>query len=220
MKIDNFNKIQSLLSFDSEDDFYFLQIIKRRKDNPDLPRSEKLIRNYFIGSGDLEKCKKSIITICEVNNARAYFRLNRRSYKNVAHRMNVKLAQYLCDGQYRACETLFDSICGEYHCDPQKKWLIDIDSISYADVIPYYEIIEKLDNYKPLTETFSSKDGHKFCREHHYHIIKTLNGYHIITAPFNTQLFNQQCLINNLEIPEIHKDNPTLLYFNNTDDVH
>lgn len=33
--IDNFNLIKPFLKFDSEDDFYYLQILRRRKDNPD-----------------------------------------------------------------------------------------------------------------------------------------------------------------------------------------
>ncbi len=105
--IDNFDIISRLLNFKSEDDFYFCQIIKRRKDNPDLPRSEKLIKDYYLKEGDLEKCRDNIINTCELNNARAYFRLNKRNYKHVAYQMNVKLAKYLAEKQYKACEHLF-----------------------------------------------------------------------------------------------------------------
>jgi hypothetical protein len=34
--VDNFEIIKSLLQFDSEDDFYHLQILKRKKENPEL----------------------------------------------------------------------------------------------------------------------------------------------------------------------------------------
>lgn len=32
--VDNFEQIGNLLSFDSNDEFYFLQILQRKKDNP------------------------------------------------------------------------------------------------------------------------------------------------------------------------------------------
>ena len=35
VKIDNFDKLAKLMQFNTNDDFYFVQIIKRWKDNPD-----------------------------------------------------------------------------------------------------------------------------------------------------------------------------------------
>ena len=34
--VNNFDKIRNFLTFNSSDDFYFIQILKRRKDNPTL----------------------------------------------------------------------------------------------------------------------------------------------------------------------------------------
>ena len=60
--IDNFEQITSILNFESEDDFYFLQIIQRKKDNPDgcmgSNNSSRLIKAYSIKSiEELDKKK-------------------------------------------------------------------------------------------------------------------------------------------------------------------
>jgi hypothetical protein len=190
MKVDNFDIISRILDYQSEYDFYYLQIIKRRKDNPDLPRNEKLIRNYYLKEGDLEKYKESIINTCELNNARAYIRLNKRNYKDLTYQMNVKLAKYLQENQYEACENLFNSVCGQYHSSSNKKWLLDLD---YKD--------------KSSINWWKEKLSNNFIIE-----IPTLNGYHIITTPFNIEEFKKSYYYF-ATMPEIHKDNPTLLYF-------
>lgn len=90
--VDNFDKVKTLLEFNSDDDFYFIQIIKRYKDNPD--DKEKYIgkqngtyhggawylKSWRIHSAkQLEDLKSEIISMCEKNNARAYITLNSRS---------------------------------------------------------------------------------------------------------------------------------------------
>jgi len=46
--VNNIDRIRELISFEDEFDFYFLQILKRRKDNPDLKRDMVVIVNYHI----------------------------------------------------------------------------------------------------------------------------------------------------------------------------
>ena len=45
----NSEKIKKYLSFGT-DDFYMIQIIKRRKDNPGMPRGEAIIRTFYVES--------------------------------------------------------------------------------------------------------------------------------------------------------------------------
>lgn len=89
LTIDNFDKISKILEFNSPDDFYFVQIIKRFKDNPNDNRS---IGNYHGGAwyiqgfrvhsvDELLSLKPKIIDLCEKNNARAYITVNNRSEK-------------------------------------------------------------------------------------------------------------------------------------------
>ena len=47
--IDNSLLIKTILSF-NKDDFYFVQVMKRRKDNPDMEKDMIVIDNFYIGS--------------------------------------------------------------------------------------------------------------------------------------------------------------------------
>lgn len=90
VKIDNFDKVSKLMEYNSDDDFYFVQIIKRYKDNP---YGDKSMGNYRGGAwylkswriksvDELTKLKPVIIQWCEDNNARAYITVNNRSMKD------------------------------------------------------------------------------------------------------------------------------------------
>jgi hypothetical protein len=193
MIVDNFNQINSLLAFNSSKEFYFLQIIKRRKDNPGLSRDQKLIRNYYLYENDLLKLRDSIIESCVSNNARAYIRLNRRNDEIVALHMNKVLADYLYQGEYKACQHLYDTCCGISHSEKHKKWIIDLDDRIDSQIKWWKEKLE--DNF--------------------IDILPTLNGYHIITHAFNTKEFKER-YYGNAIMPDLHKDNPTLLYYENT----
>ena len=85
--VDNFDLVKNMLSFKSDDDFYFVQITKRVKDNPNDDRTQGnyharswYLKGYRIRSVDeLLKLKPEIIKICNDNNARAYITINSRS---------------------------------------------------------------------------------------------------------------------------------------------
>ena len=51
--------MQSILKPESTDDFWFGQIIARRKDVKDLPRANKWIKSYYIKDFDHLKSKES-----------------------------------------------------------------------------------------------------------------------------------------------------------------
>ena len=50
--VNNFISIKSLLTFKEEGDFYFIQILKRKKDNPEMKSDTRVIDNFFVYSGD------------------------------------------------------------------------------------------------------------------------------------------------------------------------
>ena len=85
--VDNFDKVVKLLTFNTPDDFYFVQIIKRFKDNPNDDKSQGnyhaggwYLKSWRIRSVDeLISLKPEIIKWCEDNNARAYITINSRS---------------------------------------------------------------------------------------------------------------------------------------------
>lgn len=98
--VDNFDMIDGYMEFNSPDDVYFVQIIKRWKDNKDKPDADawkaqgKLKGSYHSGAeylnyylihsaAELASLKGEIIKACSYNNARAYISINSRSQSQV-----------------------------------------------------------------------------------------------------------------------------------------
>jgi len=95
--VDNFDMIaNNYLEFNSPDDVYFVQVIKRWKDNKDKPDADQwkaegkkkgsyhsgaeYLQYYLIHSAaELDAIKPEIIKACSYNNARAYISINSRS---------------------------------------------------------------------------------------------------------------------------------------------
>ena len=191
----NFQQIQEFLRFNEPGNFYFIQIYQRRKDNPDMEVDMKVIRDYYLYSqNDLARLAECIIKDCETYNARAYIRLNVRHTDKVALMMMKRLTDLLISGDTKAARNIYQSVCGEFHSDPEKKWLIDLDCMNYNDEQFVKAIIRDLWEENDM--------GGKIYAE-----IPTPNGKHLITAPFNLQKFKSECAY-----VDVHKDNPTILY--------
>lgn len=225
--INNFDKIKTMLSFDSDEDYYFIQLIRRKKENPNITQNDKPIKNYYVFSMEqYDSIQEEIIEMCDKENARAYIRINKRnkhkvavhllSYlvdyakedKNYVTRKGVliydeilNLTQLLKDNQYDTIFTQYNSIIsiqsGQLHSDKDKKWIIDYDidpdmksyevTIDFTEVVIEAEALQKEARKIPMSK-----------------VIRTKNGYHLITRPFNLQNFSRQY--------DIHKDGLTLLY--------
>ena len=190
--IDNFDKVIPLLTFDTPDDFYFLQILQRKKENELLGSNSRVIKNYYIKSIDhLLKRKQEIIDLCTIFNARAMFRLNRRSFFKVSLKSIQNIANTIANSEHEHALKQYDRACGQGHNETKAKWILDIDDIGRAsnDIILF-------------AERQCEPEGDKFIT-----IIPSKNGYHIITYPFNLEKFK-------LQYPEIevHKDNPVNLF--------
>lgn len=89
--IDNFDDVKKmLLNPDSSDDVWFVQIIKRHKDNMNqyfAHNACEYIAHYLIHNAEeLEAKRNEIISVCRATNSRAYMHPNKRSL--------VKLTDY------------------------------------------------------------------------------------------------------------------------------
>jgi hypothetical protein len=125
--INNFELIKKLLDFSDSDKFYFIQIFKRRKDNPELDKNNKVIDSFYVYSeSQFNSLSSKIIDICDRNNARAYIRLNRRSDKKIALNLLAKLATRIANNEYKVRD-LYDHVVGETHSEENKTWIVDID---------------------------------------------------------------------------------------------
>lgn len=88
MVIDNFDQILDILEFNNSDEFYFLQIIQRKKDGCVTDTGNngyRTVKTYYIFSREqLERKRAKITELCQSNHARAYITLNRRNAEEVA----------------------------------------------------------------------------------------------------------------------------------------
>lgn len=199
--VDNFELIKPLLKFDSEDDFYFAQIIQRKKDNPGTSgtnNNARLIKAYYIKSIDqLEKQSGEMILLANHYNARVGINLNRRSFERTAFHTLKKITDQIMNKDYKSVRRAFNSVCGEYS-NGDKSWILDVDT---KDTSFFNPLIEELKTLQPIGD------------EKYIATIPTKNGYHIITRPFDLSKFS--FLFggwHTIPRPDIHKNNPTILY--------
>ena len=201
MSVNNFDNIREMLEFPDKDSFYFLQILKRRKDNPDLGKDMKHIADYYIYSLDqFDELKPRIIAQCDVENARAYFRINRRDAKKVAMQVLKRTVDYIMSEDYRAVKNAFASCAGEFHSDPDKKWIVDVD---WKDIPEGSDQDEYLNTLISKVQELVAETG----RDDTVRTIPTKNGIHVICRPFNLQKFRDA-----YEAIDVHKDNMVILY--------
>lgn len=194
--IDNFEIIKPLLTFTTLNDFYFLQVIQRKKDHKQgnilgSHNSSRLIKAYYIFNiAQLDKYKAEIIALCTLFNARAGINLNIRNAKDASFEMLALLAENMKNSHFNQLHTLWNSICGIFAPNRDKRWIIDIDNINTD--------FPQINGFITELRPFGDK---------HIATIPSKTGYHVIVTPFDTTLFH-------MAYPkiEIHKNNPTNLY--------
>lgn len=209
-KVDNFEKIRELLEFRSKDDFYFLQILQRKKDHKTsgmkvngANNNSRLVKAYYIHSLEyFDFIKPEVIELCELFNARAGINLNRRSYEKMALQHLRKVTDQIINEEYtKACKA-YPSVVGAYNNDTDKKWIIDIDNNLWTEE-DVRDLVEKeLNNITPV--------GDKFIIA-----LPSKNGWHAIVKLFNVSEARAGLKAYGLYDGQddcIAKNNPTNLY--------
>ena len=198
--INNFSAIRDLLTFGDEDKFYFIQIFKRRKDNPDMKKDMVIIDNYFVYELEhFNGLEERIIKQCTDNNARAYIRLNRRSSRQVALKTLGRIAQMIEDSNYKFAHRAYLSCAGEYHKEEDKTWIIDIDRNGESDDAYDALINSIIFEAQQLIQETGKDDSMS--------ILPTKNGLHLVCRPFNLSRFKKS-----FPDVDVHKDNPVVLF--------
>lgn len=201
--INNIDIISNLLNFESPDDFYHLQILKRKKENPELGSNSYVVKTYYISSIEYLNNKfDEIVHLCDYHNARACINLNRRSFERLSYHMLKKVTDQILNKDFKSVRKSYESVCGKYSNESDNKWILDVDHNDFEltdDVRNtfYNEIISNVQ--KLVYET---------GRDDTLHTIPTKNGFHIISRPFNVLKF-QKIYGDSIKI---QKDNPTILY--------
>ena len=189
--VNNLELIKSLLDFKSDDDFYFVQIILRKKDNPETRgsnNSARIIKAYYIKSIEqLDKQFEEMVLLATNYNARVGINLNKRSFERMAFHTLKKVTDQILNKDFKSVRKAYNSVCGAFGTG-DKLWIVDIDDPQFDAT----EVIEFMDNQQPIGQKVVAK-------------IPTKNGYHLIVKPFNATQFTKFGL-------DLHKNNPTILY--------
>lgn len=183
--IDNFGIIKPILNFVDDGDFYRIQIIKRKKDNSESS-SAKVIKTHYIESIEhIDYLYDDIKKMCTLFNSRAYIDVRKRNHNDVPFVMMILLAKRIQSKQMNQAH-LFEKAVGATK-SREKRWVLDIDSKNPLD-----DIILVVNEITPV--------GNKIIAT-----IPTKSGYHLITRPFNVNMF---------KVPDvkIKKNNPTILF--------
>ena len=198
--VDNFKLIRNYLKFYDKNTFYFCQLIKRKKDNPNMDRNNEVIHSYYIYSlHDLDDLEPIIKKTCEEENCRAYIHLNDLDLEKVALNALAMTARLIRDGEYKKIIRAWSSACGETNCSRDKVWLLDLDG---DEVNMKDELIEFIDTLEPLpAEEDPIKTKFRLA-------VPTAHGLHLMVKQFNIKDFSKK--YNTDEF--LHKDNPTILY--------
>ena len=202
MIIDNFDIVSKILKFSNPNEFYYVTILQRKKDgNSNIKASSgrRLIRSYCIYSlEELLDLKERIIELCRSNNARAYINPNVRDANQVALECSKRYIDLVQTNRAYQGNRIWDSVCGSYKAPNHKAlWIVDIDTPELLSLIN--AII------------FSCRHDEKV--EYNSFTIPTVHGYHIVCNGFDVNQFQEKLKIQMIEPVDIHKDNPTLLYY-------
>lgn len=197
--VDNFDYLADTLVFDNEFDFYWIQVIKRRKDNPGMHGDYIQYASYCIYSIEqLFSLKEDIVKICKTHNARAVLWVNRRNIQELGLHIASLTLEYIQSKQFKALPRVFEHACGKHRKQGVNKlYIVDLDSKDEQYVNKVINIINE-------------------CAPQGFYIqgiVPTLHGFHIICTGFDLAAFNCELGSKGMSPIDIHKDNPTVLYF-------
>ena len=177
--VNNIELIKPHLIFPNERSFYFIQIIKRKKENPEMTGYSLPVESFYIFSIEqLDRVMPHIIEKCEQNRARAYIKMNTLDMQSVALETISVLTQEIRKENWKHISKALNSACGI--CGKQngteKLYLVDIDSkdMDYIEEVKsYINQLEPVDNTEKINDIKNKNFFHKndFCV--HLLIIRT-----------------------------------------------
>ena len=194
------------------DKYYVVELMRRGKDNPDMPAANYHFRNYYIYSWhDLDKYEQEIKDVCTLLKLRAYCSVNYKLMSQVALDTLAESARRIAVHDYKKFYSIFESCSGKFVDRGNNLWVVDVDGEDIiCDKIEEIGMLDALADYINNMESGYDKNL-VFCNG-------TKSGYHFICRPFNLQHFNKD-FMNALgkylrKVPDVKKNHLTLLYEN------
>ena len=202
MTIDNFNAVAPWFdNLSDQGDFFFVQVMQRNKEKNNVGSSGYVIKDYhFFDKETFLSKKEEITTLCKAFNARAYFWINPRNCKEVQYEIIREALEAIELGTHKLFKCVSRAL-GRKRCNNYKsKWILDFDTKDWSLINKYLDLVREC---RPYTNII-------------LYYVPTVNGIHVITLGFDLGQFKQKVAIAKLDNIDIHKDNPSVLYY---DDV-
>ena len=165
VEINNFDYVYESMQFKHPGDtLYYVQIVKRDKDNPGQHsryNACRYLKSYYIKSvNELKAAEQEIKRICKAENARAYIQLNPRSEYYVNKFANINQKAYNRNPALAAKYTDARAVAaGKPVDDPRRPiCFVDVDSDDFNDIKGVMKIIQDA-GIKPLYAYRSLNNG-------------------------------------------------------------
>ena len=209
-EVDNFNLIANNF-FNApngvldEGEFFFVQILVRGKDGHRVSGNNKnrLVKYYTITSKQqLLDLKEEIIGISKAVTGRVYIHPAKRSFKEVANVALELTAHTYVSQNWAGMRSVFSTAAGKSFMAKDKKYIVDIDDVDITTVEGQHRVEMISERIKEIRGK-GGNNADKVCLA-----VPTKSGVHLITHPFDVGTFQKS--FPNIDV---HKNNPTLLYF-------
>ena len=198
MEIDNFDILMKHMDFIDKNDRYIVHVLRRPKDCKNLANelgaseAQRLIRTYYIDSIEYMKSKiPAIKELCHSCNARAYLIVSPKDNFECLLNLGKKILDTIQNKNYsvKPEHLLRQSYC-EMHKTRKKRWILDLDD----DEMFGWRKSKVLSLVKRMITADNKKDPAK-AKEliNEIYKVKTRNGVHIITPPFNLAAAQKEC---------------------------
>lgn len=197
--VDNFNIFSSWFeNLTDQGDFFFVQIIQRKKEC-NIGSNNNIIKDYYFFNEETFLSKKEeITTLCKAFNARAYFWINPRNCKQVQYEVIREALEAIECNSKKLFKCVSKAIGKRRNTNYKPLWILDFDTKNTELITKYLDIAMGCKH---------AGSGLVF------NLVPTVNGFHAITKGFDLNEFSKKLDEINLESIDIHKDNPTVLYY-------
>jgi hypothetical protein len=188
------------------DNVFEIQLLRRGKDNPDMPAANYSFKNYYVDSLEsYDRYEEEIKKCCDMFRLRAYISVNVKSKEKLQLQSLKIIADNLAMGELKKPLKIFYKAFGTTVAQEQR-WIVDVD---WQDEVDNDEYISQV---KHIIESCQSGyDKNVICE------VPTKSGVHLITHPFNMKEYRdamEKYAGDDIDVPEIKKNHLTLLYEN------
>lgn len=164
----------------THDKFYVIELMRRGKDNPDMPAANVHFKNYYIYSwDDFDKYMPEIITLCDVMRMRAYASVNWKSTKQIALNTIAAMATRAAQGDFKKIYSEWASQTGHFSERNENIWILDCDDVDMNSP----EIKALIDVVNDCRSQFAPNV---------IDVFPTRSGSHLLTHPFDIKEFSDK----------------------------